>query len=411
MNEQLTEKYARLIARVGANIEKGESVVIYAAAEIHKFAALLAKECYLAGAAEVRMEWSCSETEKLRYEYQTLRTLKKIPSWQTAKMRERTKKLPTRIHIISDAPDSLEGIDIKKFNAVRACTYAKFKKYFDTIEGMEKWVIAAFPSAAWAKAVFPGDSENDAYEKLLHGIFESVMVREDTDPIQEWKAHNEKIASRCEKLNKYKFDYLEYKSQNGTDLRVRLIPQTHWCGGGEYTKTGRFFNPNLPTEEIFISPAASGTEGKVVSTMPLSHNGQIIDKFYITFENGKAVDYHAEVGHELLKSIIETDEGAGMLGEAALVPQNNPIARMGILFYNTLFDENANCHLALGRGYIDTVDDYVHRTLDECRELGINESNVHVDFMIGAEDMSIVGYKDGKKIPIFKNGGFTEEFQ
>ena len=410
MYEKLIEKYARLIARVGANIEKGEEVVINASVEIHDFITVLAKECYLAGAAGVRVEWFYDEITKLDCEYQTAKDFNRIYPWQTAKMRYRATKKPIRIYIDSDSPNSLDGIDRKKYDAAAKCRYKKFKKYVDMAEGMEKWVVAAFPSRAWAKVVFPNDDENTAYEKLLRAILESAKVYEDNDPIEAWKNHDEEVTARCERLNKYKFDRLEYKSANGTDFRVWLIPETHWCGCGEYTKTGKYFNANIPSEEIFISPMAGKAEGKVVATMPLSYHGQIIDNFSITFKDGKAIDFSAEVGYNLLKSMLETDEGARMLGEVALVPQGNAIAKQGILFYNTLFDENASCHVALGAGYIDTVDDYAMRTLEECRALGINESQIHVDFMIGTDDMSITGFKDGKAVKIFENGTFTEEF-
>lgn len=411
MKNELIRKYARLIARIGANIEQGETVVIYSDVETHGFITTLTEECYLAGASEVRVEWSSGALTKLHYEHRTLASLKKIPAWQTAKMRERANKLPTRIHIISDAPDALAGIDMEKYQKVRTYTYGKFKKYLDMAEGMEKWCIAAYPSAEWAKAVFPGDAPEKACDKLLDAILRSVMVDAENDPVETWRDHNADISRRCEALNKYKFESLRYKSANGTDFCVELIPETHFCGGGEYTKTGKYFNPNLPTEEIFISPMAGKAEGKLVSTMPLSYNGNIIDGFSLTFRDGEVKEFTADVGEDVLASMLSSDEGARRLGEVAFVPQKNPISEQGILFYSTLFDENASCHVALGAGYTDTVDGYESRTLEECRALGINESRIHVDFMIGANDLSIVGYKDGKATPIMENGEFCEEFR
>ena len=411
MNKELIRKYARLIARVGANIEAGESVVIHSDVEIHEFIVTLTEECYLAGASDVRVEWGSDSLTKLHYKHRTLASLKNIPAWQTAKMRERAKKLPTRIHIISEAPDAMLGLDIEKFEKVRAHSYKKFKKYLELAEGMEKWCVAAYPSVSWAKAVFPTEDGDVAFEKLLDAILASVKITEDNDPIEIWKAHNEAMARRCAALNEYKFDYIEYKSSVGTDFRVWLIPETHFCGGGEYTKRGKYFNPNLPTEEIFISPMAGKAEGKIVSTMPLSYNGYIIDKFYFIFRDGEVKDFYAEIGHDVLEAMIKTDDGARRLGELAFVPVYNPIAEQGILFYNTLFDENASCHVALGSGYTDTVDEYENRTLEECRALGINESRIHVDFMIGAEDLLITGYKDGTATVIMKNGEFSEEFR
>lgn len=411
MNEKLIEKYARLIACAGANIGAGEEVVIYSSVETHSFARVLAKECYLAGASAVRVDFRDDELTKLSCEHRTKKDFCRIYPWETAKMRYRAEKHHIRIYIDSESPNSLDGIDRTKYDAAQHARYKKFKKYIDMAQGMEKWVVAAYPSRDWAKAVFPNDDENTAFEKLLFAILESVNVNEENDPIAAWQAHDAALHARCEKLNKYKFDHLEYKSANGTDFRVWLIPETHWCGGGEFTKTGKYFSANMPTEEIFISPRAGKAEGKLVSTMPLSYNGQLIDKFSVTFKDGKVSDFSAEVGYEQLKTMIESDEGARMLGEVALVPKGNGIARQGILFYSTLFDENASCHVALGEGYIDTVDDYASRTLEECRALGINESRIHVDFMIGADDLSIVGYKDGKGTKIFENGTFTKEFE
>ncbi len=410
LKSELIRKYARLIARVGANIEAGEPVVIYSDVEIHGFITVLAEECYLAGASEVRVEWGSDTLTKLAYEHRTLASLKQIPAWQTAKMRERAAKTPTRIHVISDAPDALVGIDMAKYEKVCMYTYKKFKKYLDMVEGNEKWCIAAYPAPAWAKTVFPGDSESEACEKLLSAIFSSVMVDAERDPVEVWQKHNAAFRTRCERLNRHKFEYLEYKSGNGTDFRVWLIPETHFCGGGEYTKTGKYFNPNLPTEEIFISPMVGKAEGTVVATMPLSYNGHIIDGFSFTFRGGEVVDFTAKEGADVLAQLLATDAGARRLGEVAFVPQGNAIAKQCILFYNTLFDENASCHIALGAGYTDTVDGYEHRTLEECRALGINESRVHVDFMMGADDLSIVGYENGKAVPIMENGMFCKEF-
>lgn len=410
MKKSAIRKYARLIARVGAGIETGDPVTIHSSVEIYDFIEILVEECYIAGASSVDIEWSDDKITKTAYKYRTLDSLKNIPEWQSAKMRHRVKNMPCRIHIISEPPDSLDGIDREKYNAVRAYSHKKFKKYLDAVEGNEKWTIAAYPGREWAKHVFPDDTIEKAREKLLAAILKSVKADGDRDPIAAWEEHNAHFATRCKALNKYKFDYLEYKSSNGTDFRVWLIPETHWCGGGEYTKSGKYFNPNLPTEEIFISPVKGRAEGKVVSTMPLSYNGQIIDGFSLEFKDGKVSDFSAEKGYDLLAELLKSDSGASMLGEVALVPQKNAISEQGILFYETLFDENASCHLALGSGYIDTVDGYAEKTLEECRALGINESRIHVDFMIGADDMSITGYKNGVAIPIFIDGEFAGEF-
>lgn len=411
VNNELVKKYAELIARVGANIERGESVVIHSDVEIHEFTALLAEECYLAGASDVRVEWGSDALTKLNYTHRTLAALKDIRPWETAKMRERAQKCPTRIHIDSSAPTALAGIDRAKYDAVRKQKYKKFKKYIEASEGYEKWCVAAYPSRAWAAEVFPDMGADEAFEKLLAAILASVMVTQGGDAVEAWRIHDEVFRKRCESLNRHKFEYLKYKSANGTDFRVWLIPETHFCGGGEYTKTGQYFNPNLPTEEIFISPMAGKAEGTLVATMPLSYNGDIIDGFSLTFREGEVADFRAERGYELLKAMLETDSGARRLGELAFVPQGNAIAEQGILFLDTLFDENASCHVALGDGYIDTVDGYENLTLEQCRALGINESFIHVDFMIGADDLSITGFENGKPVKIMENGRFCKEFE
>ena len=274
------------------------------------------------------------------------------------------------------------------------------------MESKHQWTIAAVPSEKWAKKVFPDLPKNRAVEALWDAILRSVHVSDDPegDPVLEWYRHNENFKARCAWLNKKKFDYLTYKSSNGTDFRCDLLPRSRWCGGGETTVQGVYFNPNMPTEEIFTSPKAGACEGTLVATKPLSTQGQIIRDFRIRFEGGRAVEWHAAEGEELLGHIINMDEGASKLGELALIPCDSPINNSGILFYETLFDENASCHVALGRGFNDCVDGYPNVTNEECRELGINDSMIHLDFMIGAPDMDITGYKNGKATPVFKNG-------
>ena len=229
--------------------------------------------------------------------------------------------------------------------------YKITKKYSDALENKDQWTIAAVPSYAWAKKVFPNETKRNAYNKLWDAILETVYVTKDNDPVKEWDNHNKNLKERTKWLNEKKFDYLEYKSSNGTNFRADLIPEAHWCGGGEETLSGNFFNPNLPTQEVFTSPKKGFAEGTLVSTKPLSYQGQLIEDFKITFKDGKAVSWEARENKDLLDKMLSMDEGAPYLGELALIPQNSPIANTGILFYNTLFDENASCHVALGRGF------------------------------------------------------------
>ncbi len=262
------------------------------------------------------------------------------------------------------------------------------------------------PGAAWAKKMFPGLSKNQAIEKLWQTIIATSRV--EGDPIQAWEKHNADLRARCDYLNSLGIRELHYTAANGTDLTVGMIDQAMFCGGAEVSRQGITFNPNIPTEECFISPMRGKAEGIVYSTKPLSYNGQLIDEFSMHFEGGKVVEAHAEQGEELLNTLLDMDEGARYLGECALVPQHSPICQSGLLFYNTLFDENAACHLAIGAGFTDTIRDNHNKTLEECRELGINESMIHEDFMIGCDTMDIDAVcADGKVVPIFRGGNWA----
>lgn len=407
MNKTMQKKYARLIARVGANIKKGQPVRIYAEADQYEFVTILVNECYKAGASRVEVDFTWQNITKLNYRYRSLESLSQVPAWQEERLKLMVEEVPCRIYIDSEDPAGLAGINQEKMQKSQMARYKITKKYSDALENKDQWCIAAVPSYAWAKKVFPGETKNKAYNMLWDAILKTVYVTKDNDPEKAWAEHNADLKARTKYLSEKKFDYLHYKSANGTDFKASLIPESHWCGGGENTLSGNFFNPNLPTEEVFISPKKGFAEGKLVSTKPLSWQSQIIDKFYITFKDGKAVEWDAEVGKELLDKMLTMDEGAQYLGELALIPHDSPIANTGILFYNTLFDENASCHVALGRGFCDTIDDFENKSLEECQALGVNDSIIHVDFMIGAPDLEITGYKDGKAYPIFKEGNWA----
>ena len=407
MNKTMQKKYARLIARVGANIKKGQPVRIYCEADQHEFITILVNECYKAGASRVEVDWGFQAVTKLNYRYRSLKSLSEVPAWQEERLKLMVEEVPCRIYIESEDPYGLAGVNREKMQRSQMARYKVTKKYSDALENKDQWCIAAVPSYAWAKRVFPNETKNKAYNMLWEAILKTVYVTKDNDPEEEWKKHNADLKSRTAYLTEKKFDYLHYKSSNGTDFKASLIAESHWCGGGENTLSGNFFNPNLPTEEVFISPKKGFAEGKVVATKPLSWQSQIIDNFYITFKDGKAVEWDAETGKDLLDKMLSMDEGAKFLGELALIPHDSPIANTGILFYNTLFDENASCHVALGRGFCDTIDDFENKSLEECQALGVNDSMIHVDFMIGAPDLEITGYKDGKAYPVFKNGNWA----
>lgn len=404
ISKVLLKKYAQLIVCSGANVQKGQIVQLTAAVEQHEFAALVAEECYKAGAKKVNMNWTSDVKNRLDYIYAEQEVLSEVLPWEEAKMKQMVDDLPCRIFIVSDDPDALGGIDPQKISAVMQSRQAVFKPYRNAIEGRHQWVIAAHPSEKWAKKCFP-DAE-DAVDRLWKAILTTVRVTEDNDPAAEWKAHMDNIKAKAAWLNEQGFSSLEYKSSNGTDFTVELIPDAKWEGAGDINPlNGAAYIPNIPTEEIFTSPYAGKCEGTLVAVKPLSWNSQLIEGFSITFKGGKAVSCHAEKGQELLEQMIKMDDCACMLGEVALVPKESPINQCGFLFYETLFDENACCHCALGMGFKEVLPDGDELSVDQAKERGINDSMIHVDFMVGADDLSIDGIRpDGSRTAIFRNG-------
>ena len=406
MKKTALREYARLIVRSGVNVQKGQEVMVYADLDQPEFVKMVVEEAYKAKASKVIVEWNYQPLAKIHTRYQSLKTMSTVPEWTKARRQHMVDTVPCRIHLISEDPDGLKGMDMAKVAKARKATFPILKPYADQLEGKQQWCIAAVPGAAWAKKVFPGVRTSVAIEKMWEAILSTSRV--DDDPVKAWEKHNADLASRCAYLNSLNIRSLHYTADNGTDLTVGMIPEAQFCGGSEVSRLGITFNPNIPTEECFISPKKGEAEGIVYSTKPLSYHGQLIDNFSIRFENGKAVEAHAEVGEELLNTMISMDEGAAYLGECALVPQHSPICESGLLFYNTLFDENAACHLAMGMGYADTIKDHHNRTLEECRELGINDSMIHEDFMIGCDSMNIDALcADGKTVAIFRNGNWA----
>ncbi len=406
MKKSVLREYARLIVRCGVNVQKGQEVMIYADLDQPEFVKLVVEEAYRAKASKVIVEWSYGPLAKLHARYQSVKTMGTVPQWQIARQQHFCDVLPARIHLVSDDPDGLKGINMAKMAKARQMSYPILRPFLDDRDGKQQWCIAAVPGEAWAKKVFPGMRASQAVEKLWEAIIYTSRVNE--DPVKAWEAHNGDLRKRCEYLNGLGIRSLHYTADNGTDLNVGMIPEAVFCGGAEVSRQGITFNPNIPTEECFISPMRGQAEGIVYSTKPLSYQGQLIEHFSLRFENGKAVEAKAEKGEDLLNTMITMDEGAAYLGECALVPQNSPICQSGILFYETLFDENAACHLAMGAGFADTIRDHHSKTLEECRSLGINDSMIHVDFMIGCDSMNIDAIcEDGKVVPIFRNGNWA----
>ena len=406
MKKTLLREYAKLIVRMGANVQKGQEVLIFAGLDQPEFVQMVVEEAYKAKAKEVTVQWNYQPLTKAHYRYQSLKTLGTVKAWEEARQQHYVDVVPARIMLSSADPDGLKGVNVAKMAKARQMSYPILKPYSEALDGKQQWCIAAVPGAAWAKKVFPGMRTSQAIEKLWEAILMTSRVCDDS--IQAWKDHNEDLSKRCAHLNDLQIRSLHYTAANGTDLTVGMIPEAVFCGGGETTKGGVFFNPNIPTEECFISPMKGQAEGIVYSTKPLSYQGQLIENFWLRFENGKAVESGAEKGAEQLAQMITMDEGAAYLGECALVPQTSPINQSGLLFYNTLFDENAVCHLAMGRGFNDTIRDYHNKTGEECKALGINDSMIHVDFMIGCDTMNIdATCADGTVVRIFENGNWA----
>ncbi len=406
MKKTVLREYAKLIVRCGMNVQKGQEVVIRTGIEQPEFVQMVVEECYKAKAKEVTVRWDYQPLQKIHTRYKTVKTMGTVKEWEKARMEYECQTLPATLYLASEDPDGLKGVNMKKTAKARQMSYPIIKPYADRRENQYQWCIAAVPGKAWAKKVFPGERTSTAMEKLWEAILSTSRVTD--DPVKAWEEHNADLKSRCDHLNSLGIQSLRYTAANGTDLTVGMIPEAIFCGGGEVTRQGVFFNPNIPTEECFISPMRGKAEGIVYSSKPLSYQGQLIENFWLRFENGKAVEVGAEKGEELLKQMISMDEGAAYLGECALVPQVSPIAQSGLLFYETLFDENAACHLAMGAGFADTIRDHHNRSLEECRSLGINDSMIHVDFMIGCDSMNIdATCTDGRIVPIFRNGNWA----
>ncbi len=410
MNKIKAKRYAKLLVKCGLNVKRGQTVFITAEVDQVEFVEMVVEECYRAGAKRVVMEWTCDSVTKIDYEYQTLETMSEVTPFAEAKLKFKADDLSCRLFIESSDPEAMQGVDMEKVSKARQAQFPVIKPYRDKMENKHQWCIAAAAGKAWAKKLFPNLSDKQAVDALWDKIF--IAARADgADPLKEWARHNDDLAKKCDYLNSLRLVSLEYKSANGTDLKVGLNKDCLFLGGAESTLSGRLFNANIPSEEIFTSPKAGVAEGVVYATKPLSYQGHLIEDFSVRFANGKVVEVKAKKNEALLKKMVSMDEGASMLGECALIPYDSPINNTGILFYNTLFDENASCHLALGHGFTNCLMGFEDMTQEECTKKGINDSMIHVDFMIGTKDLFIVGVTaDGERVELFKNGNWAIDF-
>ncbi len=409
VSEKMYDKLAELVVKKGANVQKGQPVIINANVSDAAFAKKVVKCAYEAGALYVSVEWRDTEITRMGYEYQTVETLSEIPQWRYDKTKYQHDSGACYISIASDKPGAMADVDGEKMNAANIAYYTKMADLMSyTMNNEGQWCVFGIPSVAWAKVVFPELSDEEAFEKLGDAIFAVTRVAEDNDPVEEWNRHDAEMIAHADKMNEYCFTKLHFTSELGTDITVELVKDHIWVGGGCTTPKGVYFDPNMPTEEVFCMPLKTGTNGIVYASKPLNYQGKLIKDFWMRFENGRVVEYDAREGRETLQKLLEFDEGSSYLGEVALVPYDSPISQSGILFYNTLYDENAACHLALGRPYPENLKGGVDMSDEELAAHGANDSMEHEDFMFGTKEMSIDGIcEDGTVIPVFRHGNWV----
>jgi len=408
MRNSMSQKYAELIVKYGVNIQKGQILVIGASVGCAAFVRDVSAAAFDMGARDVVVNWRDDQFSRIRYLNAPEEVFDEYPEWKKEFFISYSRKGAAFLSIDDDDPEVMLGVDPARMMKSSRASQTAIKEYRDRLmSNRNSWCVVAVPSPAWAKKVFPGLDEAEAIEKLWAEIFKTVRV-DTEDPVAAWEEHKKRLKRSIDFMNSSSFDRLHYRNSYGTDLEIKL-PKGHlWIGGSDLTPEGVEFIANMPTEEIFTLPEKTGVNGKVVSTKPLSHNGNIIDGFTLQFRDGRIVNYSAEKGYDALKSIIETDEGARYLGEVALVPYDSPISKSGILFYNSLFDENASCHLAIGKAYCVCLRNGENMGDKELENAGVNESLTHVDFMIGSEDLEITGITaDGKEVAVFRNGNFA----
>ncbi|KZE37855.1 peptidase M29 [Bhargavaea cecembensis] len=402
--EENLDKYAELAVKVGVNIQPGQPLYIGASTESAEFVRLVTKKAYEAGARHVIVDWQDDEISRLRYEMAPEDSFSDFPAW-IPKMREELVGMNAAfMNIVSQSPDLLKGIDPTRIANFQKAAGQALESYRQAIQSDKvSWTVIAAPSEAWASKVFADLPEEDQVPALWDAIFKAVRV-DTEDPVEAWKQHDETLYEKADHLNKKKYTKLHYTAP-GTDLTIGL-PEGHiWAGAGSINAQGATFMANMPTEEVFTVPHKDRIDGYVSSTKPLSYGGNIIDNFKITFKDGRITEVEAEQGEDVLKHLIEADEGAKSLGEVALVPHSSPISTSGLLFYNTLFDENASNHLAIGSAYAFCIEGGKEMDSEELQKHGLNQSITHVDFMIGSEEMDIDGIlEDGTAEPILRGG-------
>lgn len=407
MNKKYLEKYSQLIVKIGINIQKDQILVINSPIECSEFVRIISEIAYKEGAREVVINWNDELSNKIRYIQANDEIFDEFPQWRKEMFVSYAKKGAAFLSISASDPELMKDVKPERLMRSGKASSIALAEYRERLMSDKNvWCVVSIPTKAWAKKVFHGVNEDEAIEKLWEAIFEAVRATE-ADPVVAWQKHQNKLKKSMDFLNRNNFKYLVYKNSIGTDLKIELPNHHIWLGGSSFSPDGTEFVANIPTEEVFTLPLKTGVNGKVVSSKPLNYNGNLIENFSFTFKDGRIIDFTAENGYETLKGLVETDEGSHYLGEVALVPFDSPISNSNILFYNTLFDENASCHLAIGEAYPTCLKNGDKMTRDELKTAGVNDSLEHVDFMLGTRDLSIIGItSDGKEVEVFKNGNF-----
>lgn len=407
MNIEMLKKYAELIIKTGINLQDKQQLLINSPIECAEFARLIAEKAYDAGAINVIVDYNDEELSLIKYNKAPMESFEKEPKHAALSREQLIKEKTASVSISARDPELLSGVDPSKIASLTKTTSRTLKDVSAAMmSNAVQWCVVSIPTKGWARKVFPDLPEEEAVENLWDSIF-SIVRADKESPISAWKEHLTNLKNRKDYLNEKNFKYLHYKSE-GTDLTIEL-PEGHlWLSGEEESKDGVTFVANIPTEEVFTLPKRDGVNGYVTSKKPLNYGGNVIDNFKLTFKDGKIIDFTAEKGEEILKGLLDTDEGARYLGEVALVGHNSPISNSGLIFFNTLFDENASCHLAFGKAYPSCLKGSEDMSEKELVENGANDSLTHVDFMIGSEELEIIGETaSGEKIPVFKNGDWV----
>jgi len=408
VNEQQLKKYAKLVVKTGVNLKKDQLLVIKAPLESAPFVRQVMEAAFEQGASDVEVFWSDEQSTKVKYMKAPDAYFDAIPSWMVEFYNSAVEKGAAFLSISASDPELMKDVDPNRMMRLQKASGKALKTYREKLMNNELvWCVVSVPTVAWAKKVFPDRSEEEAVNALWDAIFKAIRV-DQADPIGAWQDHVSRLKTRMHKLNDLKLTALKYTNALGTDLTVGL-PEGHlWLGGSDVMTDGHEFVANIPTEEIFTAPDFRRVEGIVYSAKPLNLNGTLVDQFNLTFKEGKIIDFAAKEGYEQLKQLITTDEGSAYLGEVALVPHDSPISNMDILFYNTLFDENAACHLAIGKAYPVCLEGGDNMDVETLKSHGVNESLVHEDFMIGTADMCIMGVTaSDEEVKIFENGNFV----